>query len=130
MSGLRIWSSKNCSPNKKNLEIKKVLLKLRKNSHEVMIDNCYKLRAALQVTAREEMTIFWRSAPFRTTSHDFRKSFPGEVVISKSCRGWCATKFDQLDYCARSQKNLETTDILSCLLKIFSTKSGSYNYKI
>ena len=35
------------------------LSKLRKGCHEVMVDNCYKSRAALQVKAREVMTSFF-----------------------------------------------------------------------
>ena len=30
------------------------------------------------------MTFFWRSAPFRATSHDLRRSLPGEVMISNN----------------------------------------------
>ena len=54
MPGLRIWSSKNCSPKEKNC----FKLKLPKNSHEVMVDNGYQSQVALQVTARE-VTIFF-----------------------------------------------------------------------
>ena len=63
------------------------LPKLKKCCHEVMADNCYKSRVALHlpVTAKEVMTFFvffWISAPFRASSHNFRKELPGEVVIS------------------------------------------------
>ena len=78
--GLRIWSSKNCFQNKS------FRLKLRGNSHEVMVDNYYKSRAALQVTVREGVAIFFRggeSASFRAASNDFLRSLPGEVVNSK-----------------------------------------------
>ena len=33
-------------------------LKLRKNSHKVIVDYCYKSPVALQVTAKEVMTFF------------------------------------------------------------------------
>ena len=41
-----------------NLHKKTIKLKLGENSHEVMVDNGYQSRVALQVTAREEMTCF------------------------------------------------------------------------
>ena len=78
-----------------------------------MVDNCYKSRVALQVTAREVITFFLRPAQFRATSHDLRRSLPGEVVISKQwlspsvgidLRGWCAAKFHQLICCIGRQK--------------------------
>ena len=51
-----------------------IQLKLLKNSHEVMVDNCNKSRAVLQVTAREVMTLFFRdqhhSGPHRMISRD------------------------------------------------------------
>ena len=41
------------------LQKKKCLkLKLRENSHEVMVDNCYKSLVTLQVAAKEVMTFF------------------------------------------------------------------------
>ena len=60
-----------------------------------------------------EIIFFWRSAPFRATSHDLRRLLPEEVMTSKYCRspsigidlrGWCAAKFDQLVFCAGRQK--------------------------
>ena len=41
----------NCSPKEK----KSFNLKSRENSHEVMVDNCYKALVALQAAAREVM---------------------------------------------------------------------------
>ena len=54
MAGLRIRSSKNCSPKEK----KCVELKLRENSHEVGVDNRCKSRVALQGAARKVMIFF------------------------------------------------------------------------
>ena len=54
MPGLRIWSSKNYFPKEKKI----FELKLRENSHEVMVDNYYKSRVALQVAAREVINFF------------------------------------------------------------------------
>ena len=85
--------------------------KLKKCCHEVTVENSYKLRVALRVTAREAITFFSRSAPFRATSHDFQRSLPGEVI------NWIPVPTD---------KNLGTTDIQSCRLKFFSTESGPY----
>ena len=62
-------------------------LKLRENSHDVMVDNCYKYWVELQVAAREVMTFFWGgggiSTSFLATSHDLRRSLAGEVAFSK-----------------------------------------------
>ena len=48
-------------------------LKLRENSHEVMVNTCNKARVVLQVAAREVITFFflWISAPFRVCITQF-----------------------------------------------------------
>ena len=51
-----LWHSANAWPT--NLDFKKLLSKRKKSfkwkcCHEAMVDNCYKLRVALQITARE-----------------------------------------------------------------------------
>ena len=38
---------------------KSFMLKLHENSHEAMVDNCYRLRVALLVMTREVMTFFF-----------------------------------------------------------------------
>ena len=65
------------------------LRKARKCCHGKMVDKCYKSRVALhlQFTAKEVMTFFLflcRSAPFRTTSHYFRKSLLIEVIAYRT----------------------------------------------
>ena len=109
----------------------KFLPKSRKCCHEIMVNNCCKSRMALQITAREIMTFFWRSASFRAASSDFQRLLPREVVISKKkdhyhfrcrlwchststgtdCNGWCAAKFVQLISCAGRQSSLGTTGL-------------------
>ena len=62
-------------------------LKLRENSHKVMLDNCYKVAGGITGYGARGNDLFsfffWRSAPFRAISHDFQRSLPGKVVISK-----------------------------------------------
>ena len=91
MPGLRIWSSKNCSPKDKKI----FWLKLLKNSHEVMVDNCYKSRVALQVTARKVMIFFWRSAPFQAINWfpvPADKKVWGPLIYSLACLKFFSTE--------------------------------------
>ena len=62
------------------LQDKKIFkLKLRENGHEIAIDNCFKSRVALQVTAREVMTFFLEIC----TISDYITRFP-KIVARKS----------------------------------------------
>ena len=62
------------------------LPKSKKCCHKVMVNNCCKSRVALQITAREIMTFFGRSASFRAESSDFQRFLLREVAISKKKR--------------------------------------------
>ena len=97
---------------------------------------CYRFSAKiektlpLQVTAREVMIFFWKSAPLGAASRDFRRLWPRKVVISKKIKrslpfslslvvlldinwnrfqDWCVAKFVQLISCAGRQKSLGNT---------------------
>ena len=83
------------------------LPKLRKCCDEVMVDNCYKSRVALQVTAREVMNIFLKISTILGYITRFpeivaRRSGDLQIIHSSSIgldlRGWCAAKFDQLQW--------------------------------
>ena len=111
---------------------------LAKCCHEATIDNCYKSRVALQVTAREVITFFLEIS----TISDYITQFPDIVArrsgdlqimllaISRNrLRGWCAAKFDQLVSCASRQKVREPLICLTCL-NFFSIDSGPHKIQV
>ena len=121
MLGLRIRSSKNCSPKEK----KSFKLKLRETSHEVMVGNYYKSRVALQVTAREVMTFFLFGDQYHFGLHH---TISGNRCSQKwRClnNAWCAgVPRDLINW--YDKKVWEPLIYSLACLNFFSTESGRY----